>query len=102
LHKLFFFCEIWKYRSTSCCFWLCNLRATPPSFHQSNVYQHTLHGQEAAPADQSGELHMAQQNQPNPPQQGNKPGQPNPMPNKPGQGTQQSGSGQQDQSANKK
>jgi hypothetical protein len=45
---------------------------------------------------------MAQQNQPNPPQQGNKPGQPNPMPNKPGQGTQQSGSGQQDQSANKK
>jgi hypothetical protein len=45
---------------------------------------------------------MAQQNQPNPPQQGNKPGQPNPMPNKPGQGTQQSSGGQQDQSANKK
>ena len=29
---------------------------------------------------------MAQQNQPNQPQQGNKPGQPNQMPNKPGQG----------------
>ena len=45
---------------------------------------------------------MAQQNQPNPPQQGNKPGQPNQMPNKPGQGHQQSSGGQQDQSANKK
>jgi hypothetical protein len=45
---------------------------------------------------------MAQQNQPNPPQQGNKPGQPNPMPNKPGQGNQQTSGGQQDQSANKK
>jgi len=57
----------------------------------------------AAPADKSGELPMAQQNQPNPPQQGNKPGQPKPMPNKPGQGSQQTSSGgQQDQSANKK
>jgi hypothetical protein len=46
--------------------------------------------------------HMAQQNQPNPPQQGNKPGQPNQMPNKPGQGNQQSSGGQQDQSVNKK
>jgi hypothetical protein len=45
---------------------------------------------------------MSQQNQPNNPQQGNKPGQPNPMPNKPGQTSQQSGSGQNDQSANKK
>lgn len=37
---------------------------------------------------------MAQQNPPNQPQQGTKPGQPNPMQNKPGQGTQQSSSGQ--------
>jgi hypothetical protein len=37
---------------------------------------------------------MAQQNQPNPPQQGNKPGQP-PM-QKPGQGQQTSTGGQQD------
>jgi hypothetical protein len=45
---------------------------------------------------------MAQQNQPNP-QQGNKPGQQNPMPNKPGQSGQQSSSGgQHDQSTNKK
>jgi hypothetical protein len=43
---------------------------------------------------------MAQQNTPNQPQQGNKPGQPNPMQNKPGQGSQQSSSGQQ--STNKK
>jgi hypothetical protein len=43
---------------------------------------------------------MTQQNQPNP-QQGNKPGQPNPMPNKPGQNSQQSND-QHDQSANKK
>jgi hypothetical protein len=45
---------------------------------------------------------MTQQNQPNPPQQGTKPGQPNPMQNKPGQSSQQqSSSGQQDQT-NKK
>jgi hypothetical protein len=45
---------------------------------------------------------MAQQNQPNPPQQGGKPPQPNPMPGKPGQQTQQSGSGQHVQSGDKK
>lgn len=44
---------------------------------------------------------MADQNPQNQ-QQGNKPGQQNPMPNKPGQSSQQSGSGQNDQSANKK
>jgi hypothetical protein len=49
-----------------------------------------------------GARNMAQQTQPNHPQQGNKPGQPNQMPNKPGQTSQQSGSGQNDQSANKK
>jgi hypothetical protein len=38
---------------------------------------------------------MAQQNQPNQPQQGNKPGQPNPVPNKPGQGQQTSTCGKQ-------
>ena len=46
---------------------------------------------------------MAQQNAPpNPPQQGTKPGQPNPMQNKPGQSSQQQSSGQPDQSTNKK
>jgi hypothetical protein len=46
---------------------------------------------------------MADQNPQNT-QQGNKPGQQNPMPNKPGQSSQQSGSGSgpNDQSANKK
>jgi hypothetical protein len=44
---------------------------------------------------------MAQQNQLNQPQQGNKPGHPNPMLNKPGQGTIEQQC-QQDQSANKK
>jgi hypothetical protein len=53
-------------------------------------------------ADNRGAHVMTQQNQPNQPQQGNKPGQPNPMPNKPGQGSQQGSGGQQDQSANKK
>jgi hypothetical protein len=45
---------------------------------------------------------MAQQTQPNQQQQGNKPGQPNPMPNKPGQSQQQSSNDQQDQSTNRK
>jgi hypothetical protein len=45
---------------------------------------------------------MAQQTPQNQPQQGNKPGQPTPMPNKPGQSSQQSSSDQQNQSANKK
>jgi hypothetical protein len=67
----------------------------------SNVYQQTLHAHEEAPLI-IRRTNMAQQNQPNPPQQGNKPGQPNQMPNKPGQGNQQSSGGQQDQSANKK
>jgi hypothetical protein len=40
---------------------------------------------------------MAQENTQNPPQQGNKPGQPNPMPNKPAQPPQQNTSGQQEQ-----
>jgi hypothetical protein len=45
---------------------------------------------------------MAQQTPPNQQQQGNKPGQPTPMPNKPGQSSQQSSSDQHDQSTNKK
>jgi hypothetical protein len=64
-------------------------------------YQHTLHAHEEAPAD-TRSITMAQQTPPNQPQQGNKPGQPNPMPNKPGQSSQQSSSDQHDQSANKK
>jgi hypothetical protein len=50
----------------------------------------------------SEEKFMTQQTQPNQPQQTKKPGQPNPMQNKPGQNSQQSSSDQHDQSMEKK